>query len=47
VPGLEIRNAGGNITLSNDWTLHNWRFDPNDGVANVSINHLSTGLDVD
>jgi filamentous hemagglutinin len=47
VPGLEIRNADGNITLSNDWTLHNWRFDPNDGVANVSLNQLATGLDVD
>lgn len=47
VPGLEIRNTTGDVTLSNDWSLHNWRFDRDSGAGVTTAANLVSGLDSD
>lgn len=44
VPGVEIRNTAGDLTLANDWTLYNWRFDPVTGLGITNTSQLSSGL---
>ncbi len=45
VPGVEVRNTGGDVALANDWTLFNWRFDRDDGVGVTASTNLNSGLD--
>lgn len=47
VPGLEIRNAAGDVALANDWSLHNWRFDRDTGVGVTTAANLTSGQDAD
>lgn len=44
VPGIEIRNTAGNLALANDWTLHDWRFDPVTGAGTTSATLLANGV---
>lgn len=45
VPGVEVRNIGGDVALANDWSLHNWRFDRDDGTGVTAAGNLTSGLD--
>ncbi len=45
VPGVEVRNSGGDVALANDWTLFNWRFDRDDGAGITTVSNLNSGLD--
>ena len=47
VPGLEIRNAAGDVALANDWSLHNWRFDRDTGAGVTTAANLTSGQDAD
>lgn len=47
VPGLEIRNASGDVALANDWSLQNWRFDADTGVGVTATSNLNSGMDGD
>lgn len=47
VPGLEIRNVSGDIALVNDWSLYDWRFDPDTGVGVTNPAQLENGQDAD
>lgn len=44
VPGIEIRNTAGDLALANDWTLHDWRFDPVSGAGTTSATLLAGGV---
>lgn len=43
-PGIEVQSAG-DLTLSSDWTLHAWRYDPETGAV-ASSGQLESGLNV-
>lgn len=43
VPGIQITGAT-DLTLANDLTLNDWRFDPTTGVGNTNATQLATGL---
>lgn len=43
VPGVEIRNSAGDLTLANEWSLHDWRFDPATGAGVTDASQLASG----
>lgn len=43
VAGVEVRNINGNLSLDNDWSLHNWRFDPTTGRGVTDATQLASG----
>ncbi len=52
VPGVEVRNTTGNLTVATDtvatdWSLHDWRFDATSGVGVIDGAQLQTGLNMD
>ena len=44
VPGVEVSNLNGSLTLSNEWNLRNWRFDPLTGRQVTDAVQLETGF---
>lgn len=50
LPGVEINsiksstNSSGDLSLESDWSLHDWRFDPDTGQVVIDQNQLTSGL---
>jgi adhesin HecA-like repeat protein len=47
VPGVEVINSAGSLTVSNDWSFHDWRFDPTTGAGVTTPAQLASGLNAD
>lgn len=46
-PGVEFVNKNGNLTLANDLSLHDWRYDPVNGERVTDAELLATGKNAD